>query len=125
MITMTRKKDDDARKGLEEFLKTHAVAPSPNKDVETRNLDRNILHTITVNDFHQFDGKFGDACVINYTTTDGETFKAYIGGYEVVHFRKYADEQEMPFTCHIARTQQESAQNPERLFNRLTIGGVE
>jgi hypothetical protein len=106
---------------VEDFLNEHDTTNKNYEEVDTLNLERDTLYELTINDHHTFDGKFGPATVINYTNGAGETYKAYLGGFEVSHFNKFADGKELPFTCQMVRTQKQSEQNEDRKFNRLVI----
>ena len=108
---------------LKDFLSKHEAQPNEYEDVETLNLERDILHTVTILSHGTFDGKFGPAVALTYTNHEG-TFKAYLGGFEVEHFNKFVEGQELPLMVKLARVQQESASNEGRSFNRLIIEKV-
>ena len=108
---------------LKDFLSKHEPTANDYEDVETLNLERDTLHTVTILDHGTFDGKFGPAVALTYKNEEG-TFKAYLGGFEVTHFNKFIEGQELPLNVTLARVQQESASNEGRSYNRLVIEAV-
>lgn len=105
---------------LKDFLETHDAEKTSFDEVELLKFDRDQLYSVTINSYHEFDGKFGPSVAINYTNAEG-TFKAYLGGFEVAHFVKFIEAQELPTLVNLARTLVESQANEGRSFNRLTI----
>tara|TARA_R110000824_G_scaffold169156_3_gene346217 strand:- start:4679 stop:5032 length:354 start_codon:yes stop_codon:yes gene_type:complete len=108
---------------LKDFLSKHEAQPNEYEDVETLNLERDILHNVTILDHGTFDGKFGPAVALTYVNEEG-TYKAYLGGFEVTHFNKFMADKETPLNVNLARVQQESASNEGRSYNRLVIETV-
>jgi len=105
---------------LEDFLEQHDAEPENYDEVDTLNFERDELYEVTILSHHQFDGKFGPSVVITYTNDEG-TYKGYLGGFEVSHFNKFIEGQDLPLSVKMARTQRESQQNEGRMFNRLII----
>lgn len=105
---------------LKDFLSKHEAKTTDFEEVETLNLERDILHTVTILDHHTFDGKFGPAVALTYENEEGK-FKAYLGGFEVTHFNAFMESKELPLDVRLARVQQESASNEGRSYNRLVI----
>ena len=110
----------DGKGGLKEFLSKHEGQSEEFEELETVNLERDELHTVTIHWHHTFDGKFGPATVLTYENEKGK-FKAYLGGFEVTHFNSFIEGKDLPLKVNLARVQQESKSNDGRSYNRLVI----
>ncbi len=108
---------------LDDFLARNTTSVEDIEDVETLNLERDMLHAILIKNHHTFEGKFGPAVVVTYENEDG-TFKAYFGGFEVTHFNNFIAEKELPLRVQLARVQKPSASNEGRTYNQLVIEEV-
>ena len=105
---------------LKEFLSRHEEQAQEFEELETINLERDQLHTVTIHGHHTFEGKFGLATVITYENENGKA-KTYLGGFEVTHFNSFIEGKELPLKVNLARIKQESKSNDGRTYNRLVI----
>jgi len=105
---------------LKEFLSKHEGQAQEFEELETINLERDQLHTVTIHGHHTFEGKFGLATVITYENENGKA-KTYLGGFEVTHFNSFIEGKDLPLEVKLARVQQESKSNDGRTYNRLVI----
>ena len=105
---------------LTDFLSKHEGQAQEFEELETVNLERDQLHTVTIHGHHTFEGKFGLATVITYENENGKA-KTYLGGFEVTHFNSFIEGKDLPLKVKLARVQQESKSNDGRTYNRLVI----
>ena len=105
---------------LKDVLSRHEGKNEEFEELETVNLERDQLHTVTIHGHHTFDGKYGLATVITYENENGKA-KTYLGGFEVTHFNSFIEGKDLPLKVNLARVQVESKSNDGRTYNRLVI----
>jgi len=90
------------------------------EEIPVHTFERDEIHEATLQEVHDFEGKFGVSSVAIFEASAGK-FKTYFNGVERECLKRFVETVEMPVEVQFVRVLKDSQKNEGRTFGYLYI----